>query len=156
MRVWLRETTERSGSRRRRCTVCQSIDSRIKQLVLTPDSFMGLGSGLDSRCLLCFGQTLIYSCITRVDQIVYEHYGFVTIVVFKLVLEPDPRKIGKEGLVNGVGWKCTLRNVRNFINCRKSVEFSAEPDTRTNVLSFLLGVYSFLKRSKTRKRFSCG
>ena len=34
-----------------------------------------------------------------------------------LVLEPDPRKIGKEGLVNGAGWKCTLRNVRNFINC---------------------------------------
>ena len=25
--------------------------------------------------------------------------------------------IEKEGLVNGAGWKCTLRNVRNFINC---------------------------------------
>ena len=25
------------------------------------------------------------------------------------------RKIGKEGLVNGAGWKCA---VRNFINCR--------------------------------------
>ena len=34
-----------------------------------------------------------------------------------LVLEPDPRKIGKEGLVNGAGWKCTLQNIRNFINC---------------------------------------
>ena len=34
-----------------------------------------------------------------------------------LVSEPDPRKIEKEGLVNGAGWKCTLRNVRNFINC---------------------------------------
>ena len=35
-----------------------------------------------------------------------------------VVSEPDPRKIGKEGLVNGAGWKCTLRNVGNFINCR--------------------------------------
>ena len=34
-----------------------------------------------------------------------------------VVSEPDPRKIGKEGLVNGTGWKCTLQNVRNFINC---------------------------------------
>ena len=25
--------------------------------------------------------------------------------------------IEKEGLVNRLGWKCTLRNVRNFINC---------------------------------------
>ena len=29
------------------------------------------------------------------------------------------------------------------------MEFSAEPDTRTNVPSFPLGVYSFLKQSKT-------
>ena len=35
----------------------------------------------------------------------------------KVVLEPDPQKIEKEGLVNRLGWKCTLRNVRNFINC---------------------------------------
>ena len=34
-----------------------------------------------------------------------------------LVSERDPRKIGKEGLVNGAGWKCTLWNVRNFITC---------------------------------------
>ena len=34
-----------------------------------------------------------------------------------VVSEPEPRKIEKEGLVNGVGWKCTLWNVRNFINC---------------------------------------
>ena len=34
-----------------------------------------------------------------------------------VVLEPDPRKIGKEGLAHRLGWKCTLRNVRNFINC---------------------------------------
>ena len=33
-----------------------------------------------------------------------------------LVLEPDLQKIGKEGLVNGAGWKCTLWNVRDFIN----------------------------------------
>ena len=24
---------------------------------------------------------------------------------------------GKEGLVNRAGWKCTLRNVKNFITC---------------------------------------
>ena len=35
-----------------------------------------------------------------------------------VVLEPDPRKIEKEGLAHRPGWKCTLRNVRNFINCR--------------------------------------
>ena len=29
----------------------------------------------------------------------------------RLVSEPDPRKIEKEGLVNGAGWKCTLWNV---------------------------------------------
>ena len=34
-----------------------------------------------------------------------------------VVSEPDPQKIKKEGLVNRTGWKCTLRNVRNFINC---------------------------------------
>ena len=28
-----------------------------------------------------------------------------------------PSKSRKEGLVNWAGWKCTLRNVRNFINC---------------------------------------
>ena len=28
-----------------------------------------------------------------------------------------PSKNRKEGLVNGAGWKCTLQNVRNFINC---------------------------------------
>ena len=28
-----------------------------------------------------------------------------------VVSEPDPRKIGKEGLVNWLGWKCTLRPV---------------------------------------------
>ena len=34
-----------------------------------------------------------------------------------VVSEPDPRKIGKDDLLNGSGWKCTLWNVRNFINC---------------------------------------
>ena len=28
-----------------------------------------------------------------------------------LVSEPDPQKIEKEGLVNRLGWKCTLRQV---------------------------------------------
>jgi len=36
---------------------------------------------------------------------------------WEVVLEPDPRKIGKEGLAHQLGWKCTLRNVRNFSNC---------------------------------------
>ena len=27
-----------------------------------------------------------------------------------VVSEPDPRKIRNKGLVNGVGWKCALRN----------------------------------------------
>ena len=35
----------------------------------------------------------------------------------QVVSEPDPRRIEKEGLVNRAAWKCTLRNVRNFINC---------------------------------------
>ena len=35
----------------------------------------------------------------------------------KVVLEPDPRKIKKEGLVNVAGWKCTLQNVRNLNSC---------------------------------------
>ena len=44
--------------------------------------------------------------------------GYQTFVLlYDLVLDPDPRKIEKEGLVNRAGWKCTLRNVRNFINC---------------------------------------
>ena len=32
----------------------------------------------------------------------------------------------KEGLVNGAGWKCTLRNVRKLLNLAESVEFSTE------------------------------
>ena len=43
-------------------------------------------------------------------------YLLIALAPWKLVLEPDPQKIEKEGLVNGAGWKCTLRNVRNFIN----------------------------------------
>ena len=55
----------------------------------------------------------------------------------ELVLE-----LGKEGLTNRAGWKCTLQNVRNFRDLRlaKPVEFSAEPDTRISILSFPLGV----------------
>ena len=33
----------------------------------------------------------------------------------RLVSEPDPRKIEKEGLAHRLGWKCTLRNVRNLV-----------------------------------------
>ena len=68
-----------------------------------------------------------------------------------LVSEPDPRKIGKEGLAHRPGWKCTLRNVRNFINCR-TLQSPAEPDTSTNVLSFLLAVYSLLKPCKNEAK----
>ena len=39
----------------------------------------------------------------------------------RLVSEPDPRKIEKEGLVNGAGWKCTLCDVRHFIIAEPSV-----------------------------------
>ena len=38
-----------------------------------------------------------------------------------LVSEPDPWKIEKEGLVNEVGWKCTLRNVRRLLIVEPSV-----------------------------------
>ena len=31
--------------------------------------------------------------------------------LFAIVSEPDPRKIKKEGLVNGMGCKCTLQPV---------------------------------------------
>ena len=67
----------------------------------------------------------------------------------ELVSESDPWKIGKGGLVNGTGWKCTLRNVKNFPNLANPAEFSAEPDMCKNILSFLL------KQSKMRKWFSC-
>ena len=40
---------------------------------------------------------------------------------YEVVSEPDPRKIEKEGLVNRLGWMCSLRNVRNFISCLPSV-----------------------------------
>ena len=36
----------------------------------------------------------------------------------RLVSEPDPRKIEKEGLVNRLGWKCTLRPV-----CRRTSDW---------------------------------
>ena len=40
------------------------------------------------------------------DILSIPHY--VSSPVFPTVVsEPDPRKIEKEGLVNGVGWKCT-------------------------------------------------
>ena len=42
----------------------------------------------------------------------------VSIRTLNVVSEPDPRKIEKEGLAHWPGCKCTLRNVRNFINCR--------------------------------------
>ena len=47
----------------------------------------------------------------------YVQQWFISVVP-PLVSEPDPRKIEKEGLAHRPGWKCTLRNVRNFINCR--------------------------------------
>ena len=35
----------------------------------------------------------------------------LTFVIVKIVSEPDPRKIEKEGLAHRPGWKCTLRPV---------------------------------------------
>ena len=50
--------------------------------------------------------------------LLYTVQQFITLnVQYSVVSEPDPRKIGKEGLAHRLGWKCTLRNVRNFINC---------------------------------------
>ena len=49
-------------------------------------------------------------------------------------------------------YTAALWNVGNFIkllNFTKPVEFSAEPDTHTSVLSSPLGVHSIIKRSKT-------
>ena len=58
-------------------------------------------------------------------------------VCLLVVSEPDPRRIKKEGLVDKVGWKCTLRNVRNFIKeLPQQVKQSAEPDTCTSILIF--------------------
>ena len=44
-------------------------------------------------------------------------YSLKCSVTVHLVSEPDPRKIVKDGLAHRLGLKCTLRNVRNFINC---------------------------------------
>ena len=47
----------------------------------------------------------------------------------------------------GAGWKYTLQKL-GIVSiaelCKAGRDFSAEPDTRTNVLSFPLGVYIFL------------
>ena len=40
---------------------------------------------------------------------------------FQVVSEPDPRKIGKEGLAHRLGWKCTLRKVRSGSETRFQV-----------------------------------
>ena len=37
------------------------------------------------------------------------HLSVTDLHALFLVSEPDPRKIEKEGLVNWLGWKCTLR-----------------------------------------------
>ena len=63
-----------------------------------------------------------------------------------LVSEPDLQKL--EMMVwYGAGWKYTLQKL-GIVSiaelCKAGRDFSAEPDTRTNVLSFPLGVYIFL------------
>ena len=51
-----------------------------------------------------------------------------------------------------MGWGGSVHcGMLRILLLAEPVEFSAEPDTSTSVLSFLLGVYSFLKRSKTQK-----
>ena len=75
-----------------------------------------------------------------------------------LVSEADLRKFEKEGLVNMPGWKCTLRNISNFLIVKHSVatKASEKADTRRSVLILPAWLYSFLKRSKTRRRLWCG
>ena len=38
-----------------------------------------------------------------------------------------------------------------LLKLAKPVKFSAEPDTHASLLSFALGVHSFLKRSETQR-----
>ena len=75
-----------------------------------------------------------------------------------VVSEPDPRKIGKEGLAQRLGGSVHygMLGILLIAELCKACRVSAEPDTRTSVLSSPLGVHSIIKRSKTRKRFSCG
>ena len=56
---------------------------------------------------------------------------------------------GKQGGVEVYTVECS--EFYYLLNLAKPVEFFAEPDTRTSVLSFPLSVYSFLKRSKKTK-----
>ena len=48
-------------------------------------------------------------------------------VHYRVVLEPDPQKIEKEGLINWLGWKCLLWKVTNSKNFSSPVEYSAVP-----------------------------
>ena len=61
----------------------------------------------------------------------------------QLVSEPDPRKIEKEGLAHRLGWKCTLRNVRNFINCRTLQSLQSFLLNQTPVQTFYLSRLPF-------------
>ena len=72
-----------------------------------------------------------------------------------IVSELDPRNIGKLGLVNGIVWKCTLRNVILIAESCKACRVLCWTRPRTNVLSFSLGVYSFLTKQNV-KTVSCG
>ena len=68
-------------------------------------------------------------------------------------LRARPSKNQKQGSGKRGGVEvCTAE----LLNLAKPVEFSAEPGAHTSILSFLLGVCSFLKQSKMRRRFSCG
>ena len=74
-------------------------------------------------------------------------------IVSDQTLEKSKRRvwhIGRGGSVH-----CGMLEIL-LLNLAKSVKFSAELDTSTNGLSFLLAVYSLLQQSKMQKRFSCG
>ena len=58
------------------------------------------------------------------------------------------QKNRKEGLVNGAGWKCTLRNVRNHI----AIRVSAKPDTLAEV--FFLAWRSQLSKTKQNTKMA--
>ena len=67
-----------------------------------------------------------------------------------LVSEPDPWKIGIVGLVNGAGWKCTLRNVRKFCKVGRVFCWTRHPYKRSTGIFPAWRLHS-LQLSKTKQ-----
>ena len=58
-----------------------------------------------------------YSILQHVGAGVFSSYSTRVATKSGGSLGARPSKDRKEGLAHRLGWKCTLRNVRNFINC---------------------------------------